>query len=211
MPSTDADAQNQHRPEDLTLGQEHLKHLLGLARNALQMGYQDVSGLGVSDEGQLPPILKQNVACCVRIYERESGLLRGEKVSFQTDQIMVNELIRNVSSAGYQDPNFLPITPEEVPKLRIQITLINPPEQFRVTGPEQMAQVIAQRAAELPGLVIQDAAQPGIFAYTLPMDWQQFPQPADLVGELMRRSGAPPGHWPDSMISMLFIGINFTD
>lgn len=99
--------------------------LLRIARDALETGVRTNTYLDLSAYA-LTPVLKESHGAFVTL--RRGDELRG-CVGYMTNTCSLAEAVRdNAYNAGLRDTRFPPVTPEELPDLRIEISVLRPGE-----------------------------------------------------------------------------------
>ena len=109
--------------------------LLAYARQILEYEF---SGPG-SGTPPLPPVedLKRDGCCFVTLYE--GGEIRGCIGNCEAFESFADNLARNVLNAAFSDPGFPPLEPEELPEIRLEISIPGAPEpvRFECAHPER--------------------------------------------------------------------------
>ena len=113
-----------------------------------------------SDTPPLPPVAElQNPGCCfVTLYE--DGEIRGCIGNCEIFESLAENLARNVLNAAFADPGFPPLEPEELPEIRLEISIPGPLEPVtpEAAQPEQdglLLRYAERRALFLPQIVRQ--------------------------------------------------------
>jgi AmmeMemoRadiSam system protein A len=119
----------------------------------------------------------------------KSGRLRGCIGSLQAHQPLVQDLAQNAYRAGFKDPRFPPITPEELPDISASISILSAPEQMLFQDEEDL---LAQLVPGVDGLILQDGPRRATF---LPQVWEQLPDPKQFISHLKRKAGMAEDHW----------------
>lgn len=130
--------------------------LLAYARQILEYEF---SGPG-SGTPPLPPVedLKRDGCCFVTLYE--GGEIRGCIGNCEAFESFADNLARNVLNAAFSDPGFPPLEPEELPEIRLEISIPGAPEpvRFECAHPEREGLLLRygeRRALFLPQIVRQ--------------------------------------------------------
>lgn len=106
---------------DIRLGEEERRTLLALARAAI-----------AGQEATLPRggIYEQRYGVFVSLHKR--GALRGCIGRMGADQELAQVVCAMARAAAFEDPRFPPLSPEELPRVRIEISILSPMERCGV-------------------------------------------------------------------------------
>lgn len=156
---------------------------VGAIGNALTRGHR---WLPTAED--LPAALRAPGAAFVTL--RRGGELRGCIGSLTAHEPLGVDIARHAADAAFEDPRFVPVRPEELPHLVVEISVLTAPEPMRVDSWEEL------RAAVRPGvdgLVVESGWHRGTL---LPTVWDALPRPADFLDALWRKAGMAPRSWP---------------
>ncbi|NPA07129.1 MAG: AmmeMemoRadiSam system protein A [Chloroflexi bacterium] len=164
------------------------KALLLLARDALERG---VRGLPIPepDWDRLPPRLREPGATFVTLTKH--GQLRGCIGSLEPRLPLALDVQKNAVAAALQDPRFFPVTPDELPEIRVEVSYLTPPKPLPYTSPEDL---LRKLKPGVHGVVLVDP-DTGRRATFLPQVWEQLPDPEVFLSHLSMKMGAPPDLW----------------
>ena len=127
---------------------------------------------------------------------KESGELRGCIGSLNAHRALGKDVAENAVGAAFQDPRFSPVTAEEWPRLRVEVSLLSEPE-FMDFKDENDA--LARLRPGIDGVIFFNGCQKATF---LPQVWEQLPQPRDFMAALKRKAGKPADFWgPNVMLA----------
>lgn len=121
------------------------------------------------------------------------GDLRGCIGSLQVHQPLIKDVIHNAQSAAMRDPRFLPLIPDEVDKVHIEISVLGPLSPIHFTDE---ADLLRQIEPFKDGLVLEDGLYRGTF---LPLVWEQLPDKLQFWQYLKRKAGLPADYWSKSL------------
>ena len=176
MPSADT--------SDLDAGAR--RTLLELARRSIANGLREGRALA-AHAGDFGDTLQAKRAAFVTLKEGER--LRGCIGHLQAVQPLVQDVAENAFAAAFRDPRFPPLQPDEFDGVRIEISVLSPPEPMRFTSEQDL---LAQIRPGRDGLILEDGAARGTF---LPSVWESLPDPGDFLRHLKLKAGLPPDHW----------------
>lgn len=158
--------------------------LPALARTAVR---QAAAGEPVSlpDLGDLPGALRKPAACFVTLHL--SGNLRGCIGGLEAERPLAHAVCHAARNAALCDPRFMPVTPEEVPLLEIEVSVLTPMQPIEPTSAAHLRELIR------PGIDGVVLAHQGLRAVYLPQVWEMFEQERDpfaaFLGSLSRKAG----------------------
>jgi MEMO1 family protein len=154
------------------------KALLSLARGAI-----DASFSGRAGEMPLEPWLQQAGATFVTL--TKDGALRGCIGSLEAVRPLVQDVIENARAAAQRDPRFPPLSPQEWPQCRVEVSLLSAPKPIRF-GDE--ADLLAQIRAGEDGLILEAHGRRATY---LPQVWEVIADKRQFLEELKRKAGIP--------------------
>lgn len=165
---------------------DHQRLLLTMAREAVTAAAQGIP---------LPPRATQPVpedllaprACFVTLHR--DGALRGCIGTLTARKPLAEEVVAMARAAAIEDRRFNPVTPDEVPKLSISISVLDPPEPLPVADE---ADLVRQLRPGVDGVILECGRHRGTF---LPSVWDQLPEPASFVRALKVKAGLPETWW----------------
>ena len=155
---------------------------LTLARNAI------AAQLG---EAQSPaddcPELHKPGATFVTLTQQ--GNLRGCIGSLEAWRPLAQDVQENAIGAAFRDPRFEPLTADELPITRVEVSLLTPAEPIFFTSE---ADALAQLRPEIDGVILTAGQHRSTF---LPQVWEQLPGPASFMAHLKQKAGLPANYW----------------
>lgn len=162
------------------------RFMLELARAALANAViqADNSPLPLA---QVPLGLVEAKACFVTLTKH--GSLRGCVGNLMPHASLYQTIIENVRRAALSDPRFPPVQANELPELKIEISLLNEARPLRYASPEQL---LALLHPNQDGVLLRIGARLAMF---LPQVWQQIPDKEQFLARLAQKAGCPPAAW----------------
>jgi len=164
--------------------------LLRLARQALTCTANRMAAPQAGDAGDLPGALMEKRACFVTL--KQNGALRGCVGNLVADCALCQAVQRNSVKAASADPRFARVCPEEVDRIRIEISLLTEPKPLRFESPEDL---MGKLRPKTDGVVFRLGRQTATF---LPQVWGQLPVPADFLSQLSLKAGCGAEGWRDA-------------
>lgn len=124
------------------------------------------------------------------------GELRGCIGTVDPHRPLGDDVARNARSAAFRDPRFPPVSPAEMPRLQVEVSVLSPREPLPAASePEALARL-------RPGIDGIALEYHGTSATFLPQVWESLPEPRDFLEHLKRKAGLPARFWhPDVRLS----------
>jgi len=163
--------------------------LLRLARSAIS------EKLGMSLDGYLPldaPWLNEKAASFVTL--KKNSQLRGCIGSLEAYRPLLQDVTANAVAAAFHDPRFPPLAPEELEKIRIEVSVLGPLEPVRALDEDDF---IVQLKPGIDGVVLEYGPHRATF---LPQVWEQLPDPRSFLAHLKIKAGLPADFWHRDML-----------
>jgi AmmeMemoRadiSam system protein A len=156
--------------------------LLTLARNAIagHFGHPQMPAIDL-------PELHQPGATFVTL--TQNGHLRGCIGTLEARRPLLRDVQENAVAAAFRDPRFEPLTADELPITRVEVSLLTPAEPIFFTSE---ADALAQLRPELDGVIFTAGNRRSTF---LPQVWEQLPGPATFMAHLKQKAGLPANYW----------------
>jgi uncharacterized protein len=156
--------------------------LLSVARGAIERT------LGVAYvPAPAHPRLAERGASFVTIKARDD--LRGCIGSLNAHRPLGEDVAHNALAAAFRDPRFSPITVEEWPRLRVEVSLLSEPDFMEFSSE---AEVLARLRPGIDGVIFFNGCQKATF---LPQVWEQLPTPRDFLAALKHKAGLRADYW----------------
>ena len=156
--------------------------LLTLARNAIASRF-GVSGNPAADL----PELHQPGAVFVTLTQHDN--LRGCIGSLEAWRPLHKDVQENALAAAFRDPRFEPLSADELPVTRVEVSLLTPAEPMRFSSE---ADALAQLRPDIDGVIFTAGNRRSTF---LPQVWEQLPEPAMFMAHLKQKAGLPADYW----------------
>ncbi len=167
----------------MALSPEDRRYLLRLARETI----------GRALEGKSPPPVDLNAVSedlrrpgASFVTLTIDGQLRGCIGSIEPRRPLVLDVQENALAAAFRDPRFWPLTPEEFDRVRIEVSVLTPPQPLPY---RDGADLIAKLRPGVDGVIIERGWQRATF---LPQVWEKLPDPREFLAHLCLKAGLPP-------------------
>jgi hypothetical protein len=156
--------------------------LLILARNAIAARL----GLPQSPADDCPELHKHGATF---VTLTQHGDLRGCIGSLEAWRPLAQDIQENAIGAAFRDPRFAPLTADEWPDVRVEVSLLTPAEPIFFTSE---ADALAQLLPNIDGVIFTAGQHRSTF---LPQVWEQLPGPATFMAHLKQKAGLPANYW----------------
>lgn len=172
----------------LTIEEQRL--LLAIARCSIEHGLIKRRPL-VPNESDMPAALKTVQATFVTL--TIGGHLRGCIGMLEAVYPLFKDVAQNAFSAAFRDPRFPPLSEEELPNLKIEISLLTPPVPLPV---KSEADLLSKMRPGVDGLILEEGFRRGTF---LPAVWEELPDPHEFLLHLKLKAGLPADYWSGTL------------
>ncbi len=115
----------------------------------------------------------------------KDGELRGCIGSLEARRPLGADVAENAVAAAFHDPRFAPMTPEEWPRVRVEVSLLSAPKPMRFADE---ADLLSQIRVGEDGLILECDDRRATF---LPQVWDSIPEKVMFLRELVRKAGLP--------------------
>jgi hypothetical protein len=171
------------------------KFLLDLARKTL-------TNVAANPDASAPEVnvkdvshkLSETKGCFVTL--TENGVLRGCIGHILPQEALYQAIVDNARSAATRDPRFQPVRPDEVGKIKIEISVLTEPQPLRFTSPEDLLNRL--KPGE-DGVVLRIGSYGATF---LPQVWEQIPDKVEFLNHLAQKAGCAPDDWRGGNVSV---------
>ena len=176
----------------IELTENQKRELLRLARKTISEGVtRNLPPEQIQEQEDLPDVFLQKAASFVTLQKK--GVLRGCIGSTQAHRTLLNDIICNAFASAFRDTRFPPVTENELPEIKIEISILTPQQRMNIADERDL---LKQLRPGIDGLSIRNSQYTATF---LPQVWKQLPNPRQFLAHLKNKAGMPPGTWPDDM------------
>jgi AmmeMemoRadiSam system protein A len=179
---------------DDKLTDDEKRTLLELARQALEDGVRGQK-LPPLDLQTLPPRLQACGASFVTL--TINGDLRGCIGALEPCQPLVDDVREHAIAAALQDYRFPVVCPEELLRIRLEISRLTVPVSLEYCSPEDL---LTKLRPGIDGVVLRDGSRRATF---LPQVWEKLPDPAGFLDSLCTKMGAVADLWRKKHLDVL--------
>ncbi len=169
--------------------------LLWLAREALIEALSEEGVAAQAWPGDWPDAVKARLhapgACFVTLTQQ--GELRGCIGTIDVWRPLLDDVRANAVAAALDDTRFAPLRQEELPRTRIEVSLLSALEPLSV---RHEADALVQLRPGVDGVVLTCGRHQGVF---LPQVWEMLSEPAEFIARLKRKAGLPASYWSPAL------------
>jgi AmmeMemoRadiSam system protein A len=171
------------------LSQSDGRFLLRLCRETIE---KFTRGQKLSPPTSYPPSLetKAGVFCTIHKLINKRKILRG-CIGIPYPIMPLIKAAQTAAISACEDPRFPKLDESELKDIKIEISILTPPELIEVSDPEDYPKKIKPK---VDGLILQRGSQSGLF---LPQVWEELPKKTEFLDHLCLKAGLPPGCWTE--------------
>ncbi|MEA3639527.1 MAG: AmmeMemoRadiSam system protein A [Lamprobacter sp.] len=166
------------------------QRLLEIARQSIRHGLNQDGALPIVAEQESSRLREQRASFVT--LERQ-GRLRGCIGHLEAITALACDVAENAHAAAFLDPRFAPLSAQEFDDLKIEISVLTPPQPIAFSNE---AELLAAIEPGLDGLILREGARRGTF---LPSVWAQLPSRETFLRHLKQKAGLAPEHWSEQI------------
>ncbi len=152
--------------------------VIALAKAAISAALNQPADFDLEDALKTYPALKEKGAAFVTLNTKTHGQLRGCIGSLQAHRPLYEDIIHNAQAAALHDPRFLPLSPEELDQIKLEVSILSEPHIVQYSDIEDLKNKVIPFQ---DGVVLKlDGRQ----ATYLPQVWEQLPHFDDFFSSL---------------------------
>jgi AmmeMemoRadiSam system protein A len=121
------------------------------------------------------------------------GALRGCVGSVHAYRSLLVDVRENAKAAAFHDTRFRPLAAVELDLVRIEVSLLSPPEPLAAADEREALQRLRPH---VDGVIFEAGRLRSTF---LPQVWEQLPDPRDFLAHLKAKAGLPPDFWSEQV------------
>lgn len=147
--------------------------------------------------------LNRKAATFVTLTENER--LRGCVGSLVATRPLRDDVVAHALNAAFEDPRFAPVAVEELPLLRIEVSVLSKPERIDAQSREELAERLHPYS---DGVILRRGKS--VVTY-LPRVWEQLNDPRDFISRLLLKMGLPADYWDDDIVAERYSVVSFDE
>jgi len=141
-------------------------------------------------EPKVPGIFKKNYGVFVTLTTFADDQLRG-CIGFPEPVMPLTDALKDAAlSACSRDPRFPPVTQDELKKIRVEVSLLTPPEEVKVKKPREYISCV--KVGE-DGLIMQRGHARGLLLPQVPVEWHWDAE--EFLCQCCLKAGLMPDSW----------------
>ena len=141
-------------------------------------------------EPKVPDIFKKNYGVFVTLTTFPDDQLRG-CIGYPEPVMPLTEALKDAAlSACSRDPRFPPVTQDELKKIRVEVSLLTPPEELMVKKPREYISCV--KVGE-DGLIMQRGHARGLHLPQVPVEWHWDAE--EFLCQCCLKAGLMPDSW----------------
>jgi hypothetical protein len=103
---------------------------------------------------------------------------------------LIEAVVDSAVSSAVHDPRFLPVTPDELPDIRIEVSVLTPPELIKVENPRDYPKHVE---VGKHGLIVECAGCAGLLLPQVPIEWGWDAE--EFLSQTCIKAGLMPDYW----------------
>ncbi|MFH0884541.1 MAG: AmmeMemoRadiSam system protein A [Candidatus Micrarchaeota archaeon] len=171
----------------MALDKKERAYLLKLARESIETYFNSGKRMEPAPKSVPSKSMTENGACFVTLHIGPQ--LRGCIGTLEAHRPLVFDVIENALSSAFEDPRFYPLRPDELPKVKISISVLSAPKPFPV---KDAADLLKKLVPKKHGMIIQKGYARATF---LPVVWEQLPKKEEFLAHLCMKAGLEADEW----------------
>ncbi len=166
------------------LSSEDISFFLSRAREALE---RSVRGESLTEPSAIPPVGREKRGCFVTL--TKAGRLRGCIGYLSGIRPLYEAVADNARNAALSDPRFPRVGAEELPDIKIEISILTNPSSLSYQNTEDL---LGTLRPGIDGVILRKGAAQSTF---LPQVWEQLPEKETFLEHLARKAGLAGDAW----------------
>jgi AmmeMemoRadiSam system protein A len=162
------------------------RYLLALARSSMTNAVMNLSEKH-TDPAEVPARLAEIGASFVTLTIHDE--LRGCIGTLEAYQPLYKDVREHAIQAALEDYRFPPVTADELPKIKIEISRLTAPLPLVYSKPSELIELIRPN---VDGVILKDGIRRATF---LPQVWSQLPDPDEFFSHLCAKMGSTRNIW----------------
>jgi AmmeMemoRadiSam system protein A len=174
--------------------------LLRLARHAIEASFDERR-----IEAPRDAWLQEPRAVFVSLHDWRDDALRGCVGSIEAVEPLGAAVVTAAVGAAFRDTRFAPLVPSELPRVRIDVSVLSPLEPLPVRNERE---AIARLERERPGVVLRSGWRRSVL---LPKVWDSIDDASEFLRHLKLKAGLSGGFWSETVELSVFTCEEFAE
>lgn len=171
------------------------KILIRLIRQVIEENLEIKPTDPVKDEELTDPIFQEHKPLFVTLNKNEQ--LRGCIGSLIGTESIIEAIKRHAVNAAFFDQRFSPVSQDEVPELKINVSLLTEPQPLEYRTVRDLERKLRPG---IDGVILRDPLKGA--ATFLPQVWEQLPTAAQFLDHLCGKAGLPENSWQNQQLEI---------
>jgi AmmeMemoRadiSam system protein A len=168
------------------LSRDEKLQLLRLARQGLEAAVNGHEPPALEEASRTPALERPG---CSFVTLTELGELRGCIGGLVAEQPLWLDVQQRAAQAALRDYRFVPVQPDELPDIGIEVSVLTPTQPLAYESPEDLKRKLRPG---VDGVVLRKGLNRATF---LPQVWHMVPDPEQFLSMLCQKLGAKPDAW----------------
>ena len=168
------------------LSHDDKAQLLRLARQGLEAAVNKHTAPPLEAAGRSPALERPGSSF---VTLTELGALRGCIGGLIAEEPLWLDVWHRAGQAALHDYRFVPVQPNELPNIRIEVSVLTPPVPLAYQSPDDLLRMLRPH---VDGVVLRKGMNRATF---LPQVWETVPDPGQFLTMLSQKLGASPDAW----------------
>ncbi|HDP25090.1 MAG TPA: AmmeMemoRadiSam system protein A [Deltaproteobacteria bacterium] len=172
---------------DKELSKDQGRQLVALARRTLEERFGMEGKTPSSSSIQRDEALQERKGTFITLSEK--GQLRGCIGSLEARESLLDGVRRNALNAAFHDPRFRALSPDELDRVQIEVSILSQPIPLMYTDSSDL---LSKLTPGQDGVIISLGSASATF---LPQVWEQLPDKEVFLSNLCRKAGLSSDAW----------------
>jgi len=177
--------------------------LLKLARNTIEFYFANHAKMEIDESEVISENLKRKRAAFVTL--TQNGSLRGCIGSINPEMPLYEEIIDKAYAAAFRDLRFPALAKDELPKTKIDISILAVPEPLYYRDYQDL---LAKIDSGKDGIVLKKNSFSATF---LPSVWREINDKEEFLSSLCHKAGLPLDAWKQNAEILIYRTIEFSE
>ena len=169
-----------------TLTEEQGQYLVKVARKTIENALLG-RGEKETEDKNLPAVFHERRGTFVTL--TEDGNLRGCIGHIIPRESIIEGVRINAINAAFRDPRFRPLSPDELDKIKIEVSILTEPKPLKYKDAQDL---LNKLRPGIDGVIIKKGFHEATF---LPQVWEQLPRKEDFLTHLCLKAGLDADAW----------------
>jgi AmmeMemoRadiSam system protein A len=157
--------------------------LIALAKASILVALHQPADFNLTQALQKYPQLEENGAAFVTLNKGKNEQLRGCIGSLEAWRPLYKDVISNAKAAALEDSRFPPLTPQELPQIKVEVSVLSKPKEVTYTD---IADLKTKIVPGRDGVILRHWLHRATY---LPQVWEQLPTFELFFSSLCEKAG----------------------